>query len=212
MLRQQVQKTGEQPYLSLSDFIAPKESGIKDYIGAFAVTAGIGMEKIVEKFEKDHDDYNAILTKAITDRLAEAFAETMHMLVRREYWGYAKDESLSDTQIIKEEYKGIRPAHGYPACPDHTEKRKLFDLLGAEENAGIKLTENFAMYPVSSVSGLYFSHPESQYFNVGKIAKDQVEDYAKRKNMSVTEIEKWLAPNLAYEASEKESEANKITV
>lgn len=212
MLRQQAQKTGNQPYFSLSDFIAPKASEINDYIGAFAVTAGIGMEKIVENFEKDHDDYNAILTKALTDRLAEAFAETMHMLVRREYWGYAKDENLSVSQIVKEEYSGIRPAHGYPACPDHTEKRKLFDLLDAEDKAGIILTENFAMYPASSVSGLYFSHPQSHYFNVGKIAKDQVVDYANRKNMVVEEIEKWLAPNLAYEASEKESENNKITV
>jgi 5-methyltetrahydrofolate--homocysteine methyltransferase len=204
MLRQQAQKTSEQPYFSLADFIAPKDSGRKDYIGTFAVTTGIGMEGIVDKFEKDHDDYNAILTKAITDRLAEAFAETMHILVRKEYWGYAKDENLTHEQIVKEEYRGIRPAHGYPACPDHTEKGTLFNLLEAEKNANIKLTENFAMYPASSVSGLYFSHPESHYFNVGKIAKDQIIDYANRKNMNVDEIEKWLAPNLAYEISESE--------
>lgn len=211
MLRQQAQKTSEQPYISLADFIAPKSSGINDYIGAFAITAGIRMERIVEKFEKDHDDYNAILTKAITDRLAEAFAETMHMLVRKEYWGYAKNENLTRDQIVKEEYKGIRPAHGYPACPDHTEKKTLFDLLEVEKNVNIKLTENFAMYPASSVSGLYFSNPESHYFNVGKIAKDQIIDYAMRKKMSVDEIEKWLAPNLAYEITEELSEEMSTT-
>ena len=206
MLRQQVQKTTNQPYYSLSDFIAPISTGINDYIGAFAVTTGIGMDSLVKKFEKDNDDYNAILIKAITDRLAEAFAETMHLHVRREYWGYTKKEKLSIEEIVKEEYKGIRPAHGYPACPDHTEKKKLFCLLKAEAGADIKLTENFAMYPASSVSGLYFSHPESQYFNVGKIAKDQVIEYAGRKNMSVDEIEKWLAPNLAYDITERELE------
>jgi 5-methyltetrahydrofolate--homocysteine methyltransferase len=206
MLRQQAEKTIDQPYLSLSDFIAPKETGLKDYIGAFTVTSGIGMEKIVEKFEKEHDDYNAILTQAISDRLAEAFAETMHGLVRTELWGYAKDEDLTAEQIVKEEYKGIRPAHGYPACPDHTEKRILFDLLEAEKNAGVKLTENFAMYPASSVSGLYFSHPESRYFNVGKISKDQVEDYAIRKIMPLDILERWLAPNLAYETFEESKE------
>lgn len=213
MLRQQVQKTSEQPYYSLSDFIAPKETGVKDFIGAFTVTAGIGMEKLVVKFEKEHDDYNAILTKAIADRLAEAFAETMHGFVRKEYWGYAKDEDLSYEQIIKEEYKGIRPAHGYPACPDHTEKRILFDLLEPEKNASVTLTENYAMYPASSVSGLFFSHPGSKYFNVGKINKDQIEDYAKRKNMPVNVIERWLAPNLAYESfEESEYEGKEIKV
>jgi 5-methyltetrahydrofolate--homocysteine methyltransferase len=202
MLRQQTKKTLDQPYYSLSDFIAPKESGVKDYIGMFAVTSGIGMDKLVHKFESEHDDYNSILTKAVTDRLAEAFAETLHELVRKEYWGYAKDEKLTGEQIIKEEYKGIRPAPGYPACPDHTEKRILFGILDAEDTAEIKLTESYAMYPASSVCGLYFAHPESRYFNVGKIDRDQVEDYAKRKNMSVEEIEKWLAPNLAYEVFE----------
>jgi len=201
-LRQQVQKTNEQPYLALSDFIAPKDSGINDYIGAFAVTTGIGIEKILEKFKKEHDDYSSIMTKAIADRLAEAFAELMHELVRKEFWGYSKEENLDNDKLIAEEYDGIRPAPGYPAQPDHTEKRILFDLLNAEENADIVLTESFAMYPASSVSGLYFSHPKSQYFNVGKINKDQVEEYALRKNMPVEEIERWLAPILGYERIE----------
>ena len=204
MLRQQAQKTTGQPYLSLADFIAPKNSGVKDYIGGFAVTAGVGIEKIIEKFEKDHDDYNSIMIKSIADRLAEAFAETIHQLVRKEYWGYAKDENLDNDALVREDYIGIRPAPGYPASPDHTEKKVLFDLLGAEDGAGIILTESYAMYPASSVSGLYFSHPESKYFNVGKIDKDQIEEYARRKNMSIEEIEKWLSPNLAYEPVEVE--------
>ena len=204
-LRQQLQKTTEQPYLALSDFIAAKTSGVKDYIGAFAVTAGLGIEKLIEKFEKDHDDYNIIMIKAIADRLAEAFAEKMHQLVRKEFWGYAKDETLDNNALISEKYDGIRPAPGYPAQPDHTEKHILFELLDAEKNADIILTESFAMYPASSVSGLYFSHPESKYFNVGKIDKDQVEDYARRKNMSVEVIEKWLSPILAYEPVEAET-------
>ncbi|HEY3250437.1 MAG TPA: vitamin B12 dependent-methionine synthase activation domain-containing protein, partial [Ignavibacteria bacterium] len=199
MLRQQAKKTTQQPYLSLSDFVAPKDSGIIDYVGGFVVTAGIGIEELLRKYESDHDDYSAILLKAIADRLAEAFAEKMHELVRREYWEYAKEEDLNNEALIKEEYAGIRPAPGYPAQPDHTEKRILFDLLDAENNSGIILTESFAMYPVSSVSGLYISHPESKYFNVGKIDKDQVQDYAERKEMSVEEVEKWLAPILAYE-------------
>jgi 5-methyltetrahydrofolate--homocysteine methyltransferase len=202
MLRQQTKKTIDQPYFSLSDFIAPKETGIKDYIGMFAVTAGIGMNSLVKRFKDEHDDYNGILTEAITDRLAEAFAETMHEHVRIQYWGYSKDEKLTNEQIIKEKYRGIRPAPGYPACPDHTEKRILFDILDAEENTGIRLTESYAMYPISSVCGLYFAHPEAHYFNVGKIARDQVEDYAERKGESTEEIEKWLAPNLAYEVFE----------
>ncbi len=204
MLRQQAQKTITQPYLSLADFIAPKSSGIKDYIGGFAVSAGFGIEKNIEKFEKEHDDYNSIMIKAIADRLAEAFAETIHQLVRKEYWGYAKDEKLDNDALVREEYVGIRPAPGYPASPDHTEKRILFDLLDSEDKAGIVLTESYAMYPASSVSGLYFSHPESKYFNVGKIDKDQAEEYARRKNMSIEEIEKWLSPNLAYEPAEVE--------
>ena len=197
-LRQQSEKALSQKYFSLADFIAPAPSGITDYLGFFAVTAGIGIEKLVEQFEKDHDDYSAILVKAIADRLAEGFAETLHEWVRKEYWGYAKSENLSPEQIIKEQYAGIRPAPGYPACPDHTEKRKLFDLLEVEKNTGIHLTENFAMYPASSVCGFYFSHPESKYFGIGKIAKDQVEDYAKRKGVDVEYVEKWLAPNLGY--------------
>lgn len=204
MLRQQVQKTTDQPYLSLSDFVAPKASGVKDYMGAFAVTSGIGIEKIIEKFEKDHDDYNSIMIKSIADRLAEAFAEKMHELVRKEFWGYAKDENLDTGGLISEKYIGIRPAPGYPAQPDHTEKQILFDLLDAEKNADIILTESFAMYPASSVSGLYFSHPESKYFNVGKIDKDQAEEYARRKNMNIEVIEKWLSPILAYEPAETE--------
>jgi 5-methyltetrahydrofolate--homocysteine methyltransferase len=198
-LRQQTEKTVDQPYLALADFIAPKESGITDYIGLFAVTSGICMEKTVEYFEKQHDDYSSIMVKALADRLAEAFAEKLHELVRKEYWGYARDENLTNEQMIKETYQGIRPAPGYPAQPDHTEKKIIFDLLEAEENAGIKLTENYAMYPASSVCGLYFSHPDAKYFNVGKIDNDQVIDYAGRKNMSTEEVERWLAPYLAYE-------------
>jgi len=204
MLRQQVQKTTNQPYLSLADFIAPKKSGVNDYFGGFAVTSGIGIEKLIEKFEKEHDDYNSIMIKSLADRLAEAFAETMHQLVRKEFWGYAKNENLDNDALVREEYIGIRPAPGYPASPDHTEKRVLFDLLGAEDKAGIILTESYAMYPASSVSGLYFSHPESKYFNVGKLDKDQIEEYARRKNVSLEVIEKWLSPNLAYEPAEAE--------
>lgn len=203
MLRQQAQKTVSLPYLSLADYIAPKETGVKDYIGFFAVTSGIGIEAVLERFQKEHDDYSSILTKALADRLAEAFTELMHELVRKEYWGYARDEKLDNDKLISEEYIGIRPAPGYPAQPDHTEKKILFDLLDAEEKADIILTESFAMYPASSVSGLYFSHPESKYFNVGKIAKDQVEEYSRRKNMTVEEIERWLAPILAYEPVEE---------
>ena len=197
-LRQQVKKSQSEPNLALADFIAPKESDVKDYIGMFAVTAGIGIEKIVQKFERDHDDYNSIMIKAIADRLAEAFAEHLHELVRKEYWGYAKSEKLSNEEIIKEKYVGIRPAPGYPAQPDHTEKPIIFSMLDAEKNAGIKLTESMAMYPAASVSGLYFSHPETKYFSVGKIEHAQVLDYHKRKGMSVEEIEKWLSPILNY--------------
>ncbi len=198
-LRQQNEKVGDKPYYALADFIAPKESGIKDYIGAFALTAGIGCDELVASFEKDHDDYNAILTKALADRLAEAFAEKLHELVRKEYWGYSTNESLSNEELIKESYRGIRPAPGYPACPDHTEKRILFDLIDAEdESVGMRLTENFAMHPTAAVSGYYFAHPESRYFGLGKIQKDQVVDYAKRKGMSMEETERWLSPNLGY--------------
>jgi 5-methyltetrahydrofolate--homocysteine methyltransferase len=198
-LRQQGEKADGQPYLCLADFVAPKESGKQDYLGMFAVTAGIGIEPLVEAYEKDLDDYNSIMIKAIADRLAEAFAEKMHELVRTEYWGFAPNEQLTDDEIIREKYNSIRPAPGYPACPDHTEKRKLFDVLHAEENAGIILTENFAMHPASSVSGFYFANDASKYFAVGKIQKDQVEEYAKRKNVSIDYVEKWMAPNLGYD-------------
>ena len=197
-LRQQMQKTEGQPNIALADFIAPKETGTNDYIGAFAVTAGIGIEKLIEQFEKNHDDYNSIMIKAIADRLAEAFAEYLHEQVRKKYWGYSSDENFSNEDLIKEKYIGIRPAPGYPAQPDHTEKPIIFELLKVEENAGIKLTESMAMYPTASVSGLYFAHPEAKYFNVGKIDKDQVLDYHRRKGMSVEEIERWLSPILNY--------------
>jgi len=198
-LRQQGQKAANLPNYCLSDFIAPETTGKDDYIGAFAVTAGIGIEPLVEKYEKDHDDYNSIMVKAIADRLAEAFAELMHERTRKEFWGYATDENATPEELISEKYLGIRPAPGYPACPDHTEKKALFDLLQAEDKIGIQLTESFAMYPASSVSGFYFSNPESKYFPIGKIAKDQVKDYAERKGMSLELTEKWLAPVLNYD-------------
>jgi 5-methyltetrahydrofolate--homocysteine methyltransferase len=197
-LRQQTEKAAGEPYYALSDFVAPKETGIQDYFGGFAVTTGIGCDELVAQYEKDHDDYNSIMVKALADRLAEAFAERMHELVRKEYWGYAKDESFSNEELIKEKYAGIRPAPGYPACPDHTEKDTLFRLLDAEKNAGINLTESYAMYPTAAVSGFYFAHAESRYFGLGKIAKDQVEDYAKRKKMDLEVVERWLSPNLGY--------------
>jgi 5-methyltetrahydrofolate--homocysteine methyltransferase len=196
-LRQQSQKAANLPNYCLSDFLAPLESGRLDYIGGFAVTAGIGIEALIERYERDHDDYNSIMVKAIADRLVEALTELMHERVRKELWGYTADEQFTNEELIRESYKGIRPAPGYPACPDHTEKRMLFDLLGAEK-LGIELTESYAMYPASSVSGWYFSHPESRYFPVGKIYKDQVEDYAQRKNLPLEEVEKWLSPILGY--------------
>ncbi|MBE0570550.1 MAG: methionine synthase [Ignavibacteriaceae bacterium] len=197
-IRQQMEKSSGEPNIALADFIAPKESGIEDYIGMFAVTAGVGIEKLVEKFEKEHDDYNSIMIKALADRLAEAFAEHLHELVRKDYWGYASDEKFSNEDLVKERYIGIRPAPGYPAQPDHTEKPIIFSLLDVEKNAGIVLTESLAMYPAASVSGLYFSHPEAKYFTVGKIGKDQVLDYHRRKGMSIEEIEKWLSPIINY--------------
>ncbi len=197
-LRQQMEKPADQYNLALADFIAPKESRRADYIGAFAVTAGIGVEALCAKYEKDHDDYNSIMTKALADRLAEAFAEWLHKQVRGE-WGYGKTETLTLEDMIRERYRGIRPAPGYPACPDHTEKRTLFDLLGAEAASGVTLTESFAMLPAASVSGLYFAHPQAKYFAVGKINRDQVEEYATRKKLPVSEIERWLAPNLNYD-------------
>ncbi|MCI5058865.1 MAG: methionine synthase [Flavobacteriales bacterium] len=194
-LRQQTQKAGGASNLALADFIAPE--GQNDYIGGFVVTSGLGIEEHIARFEADHDDYNSILLKALADRLAEALAEYMHEKVRKEIWAYDQNESLENEDLIKEKYKGIRPAPGYPACPDHTEKVKLFELLGAER-IGVQLTESLAMYPSASVSGLYFAHPESKYFGLGKIQKDQVEDYAQRKNMSVEEVERWLGSSLAY--------------
>jgi len=194
-LRQQNKKAQNLPNFCLADFIASEKG--KDYFGMFAVTAGIGLEKLVERHKANHDDYSEIMAKALADRLAEAFAECLHERVRKELWGYAKNETLTEEELIDEKYNGIRPAPGYPACPDHTEKKLLFDLLEANK-VGITLTESYAMYPGAAVSGFYFSNPGSKYFGLGKIEKDQVEDYAKRKNMSVEEIEKWLAPNLAY--------------
>jgi 5-methyltetrahydrofolate--homocysteine methyltransferase len=194
-LRQQTRKAEAESNYALADFIAPASSGIPDYIGAFAVTAGIGVDELCAKFEREHDDYNSIMTKALADRLAEAFAECLHKKIREE-WNYGKGESLAVEDLIKERYRGIRPAPGYPAQPDHTEKRTLFCLLDAENKAGIQLTENFAMMPASSVCGLYFSHPDAQYFSVGKIGRDQLEDYAARKKMPVEEMERWLRPNL----------------
>ncbi len=198
-LRQQNKKGEGLPNYCLSDFVAPKESGKQDYIGGFAVTAGIGIEKWLKHFEDNHDDYNKIMLAALADRFAEAFAERMHERVRTEFWNYAKEETLSSEELIKEKYQGIRPAPGYPACPDHTEKPMLFKLLDAEKNVGIILTESNAMYPASSVSGWYFSHPDSKYFGIGKIAKDQLQDYAQRKNMQQEEMERWLQSVLNYD-------------
>ncbi|MBK8981421.1 MAG: hypothetical protein IPM38_03625 [Ignavibacteria bacterium] len=197
-LRQQNEKSEGLPNFALSDFIAPKETGLTDYIGGFAVTTGIGIEKWIEKYQNDQDDYNKIMMQALSDRLAEAFAELLHKKVRTEFWGYDKSENLNYEELILEKYRGIRPAPGYPACPDHTEKWLLFELLEAEKNTGIKLTESLAMYPASSVSGMYFAHPESKYFGLGKINKDQAEDYAKRKGMTMEETERWLSPILSY--------------
>ncbi len=195
-LRQQNVKAPGRPNYCLADFIAPVDSGVTDYLGAFAVTTGIGIEEILLRFEQDHDDYSAIMLKALADRLAEACAEYMHLKVRKEYWGYVEEEALDGEQLIKEAYQGIRPAPGYPACPDHTEKAKLFELLNVTENTSISLTENYAMYPASAVSGWYFSHADAQYFNVGKIDKDQLIDYAERKGIDLAEAERWLAAHL----------------
>ncbi len=199
-LRQQWERKGQDTFLSLADFIAPAGIGRRDYIGAFAVTAGVGCDELAARFDRDHDDYNSILTKALADRLAEAFAEYLHARARSD-WGYGRDEKLSNDELIEEKYRGIRPAPGYPAQPDHTEKSTLFKLLDAERATGIKLTEHFAMHPAASVSGLYFAHPQSRYFAVDRLTRDQVEDYARRKGMSAAEIERWLAPNLGYDPS-----------
>ena len=198
-LRQQVSReNSKRPNFCLSDFVSPTSSKIQDFIGGFLVTAGDGIEKLSKEYEDKKDDYNAIMVKALGDRIAEALAEMMHAEVRKKYWGYAKEENLSNEQLIKEIYKGIRPAPGYPACPDHTEKTTLFELLEVSKNLKVKLTESFAMSPASSVSGLYFSHPDASYFGVGKINKDQVSDYANRKGVTIEYIEKWLGPNLSY--------------
>ncbi|HJU07279.1 MAG TPA: methionine synthase [Rhodanobacteraceae bacterium] len=198
-LRQQADKPPERPDFCLADFVAPKDSGKRDWIGGFAVTAGLGIEPHLERSRAEHDDYSAILLKALADRLAEAFAERMHERVRKEFWGYASDESLDNDALIAEKYRGIRPAPGYPACPDHTEKCTLLALLDATKNAGIELTEGMAMYPAASVSGWYFAHPRSQYFVVGRLSKEQIEDYARRKGWSIAEAERWLASNLDYD-------------
>ncbi len=197
-LRQQSDREGNEPCRSLADFIAPRETGLRDFIGAFAVTSGIGLKELVEKFRAAHDDYNAIMAEALADRLAEAFAECLHKRVREE-WGYGREERLSNEDLIRGKYRGIRPAPGYPACPDHTEKGTIWRLLDVKAKTGIELTESFAMWPGSSVSGFYFAHPKSRYFSLGKIDRDQVEDYARRKGMSVADVERWLGSNLNYE-------------
>jgi 5-methyltetrahydrofolate--homocysteine methyltransferase len=196
MLRQQEAHDDTRPYLSLADFIAPVDSGLADYLGGFAVTAGLGADALVRRFEQDHDDYNAIMVKALADRLAEAFAEYLHQRVRRE-WSYGTSEHLNLEELIGQKYRGIRPALGYPACPDHSEKYTLFAELEASA-AGMHLTESAAMMPAATVSGLYFAHPQARYFSVGRVDRDQVRSYAKRKGMELTEVEKWLAPNLGY--------------
>ena len=198
-LRQQTKKPPGQPNFALADFIAPKQTGRNDYIGAFALAAGFGMEEKLHQFEQDHDDYRAIMLKALTDRLAEALAERLHQRVRKEFWGYQADEALDNSALIAEKYQGIRPAPGYPACPDHTEKPLIWDLLKVEANTGITLTDSYAMYPTAAVCGLYFSHPDSRYFGLGKINRDQVSDYALRKGMEVRQAERWLGPSLGYD-------------
>jgi 5-methyltetrahydrofolate--homocysteine methyltransferase len=198
-LRQQGEQRHGLPHRSPADYVAPRESGVADYVGAFAVTAGLGSQDRVKAFKEEHDDYSAIMLEALADRLAEAFAERLHELVRKELWGYAPDEDLDNVGLIKEQYAGIRPAPGYPACPDHTEKATLWELLDVESTTGIRLTESMAMWPGAAVSGFYFSHPESQYFVLGRLGPDQVADYARRKGWSVKEAERWLSPNLGYE-------------
>jgi 5-methyltetrahydrofolate--homocysteine methyltransferase len=198
-LRQQKAKTADQSHLCLADFVAPRASGVADYLGAFAVTAGIGIDEHVARFHAAHDDYSAILLKALADRLAEALAESLHARVRRELWGYAPEETLTNEQLIREDYRGIRPAPGYPACPDHTEKATLWRLLEAEKHTSIQLTESYAMFPTAAVSGWYFAHPEAHYFAVGQIGLDQVRNYAARKGIPLAEAERWLAPNLGYD-------------
>jgi 5-methyltetrahydrofolate--homocysteine methyltransferase len=205
-LRQQTSKEQGEPSRCLADFIAPKHTGLRDHLGAFAVTTGVGLKSLCDKFRSQHDDYNAIMAEALADRLAEAFAEYLHKRVRDE-WGYGRAEDLSKEQLIKEEYRGIRPAAGYPACPDHTEKGTLWRLLDVEAKAGITLTESYAMWPGSSVSGLYFAHPESRYFTLGKIDRDQVVDYHARKGLTIAEVERWLGANLGYDPTAAQGRA-----
>jgi 5-methyltetrahydrofolate--homocysteine methyltransferase len=202
-LRQQSQARDGAPRKSLADFVAPRDSGLRDHVGAFAVTAGLGCAERVAAFRAAHDDYSAILLEALADRLAEAFAERLHERVRREFWGYAADERLDADGLIAERYRGIRPAPGYPACPEHTEKCTIWDLLDVEAAIGLRLTESMAMWPGAAVSGLYFSHPESRYFNLGRIGRDQVEDYARRKGWTLAEAERWLSPNLGYRTDDE---------
>jgi 5-methyltetrahydrofolate--homocysteine methyltransferase len=197
-LRQQGQHRDGVPNRAMADFVAPRETGLSDHIGAFAVTAGLGAQDRIATFKADMDDYSAILLEALADRLAEAFAERMHERVRHDFWGYAPDEHLRNDDLIGEKYVGIRPAPGYPACPDHTEKQLLWDLLQVERNASMELTESMAMWPGAAVSGWYFSHPQSQYFVVGRLGRDQVEDYAARKGWTLADAERWLSPNLGY--------------
>ena len=197
-LRQQWERKGQTDFRSLADYVAPVGSGREDYIGGFVVTAGIGAEELAEKYKAAGDDYNAIMVQAVADRCAEAFAELLHERARKD-WSFGADEDLSKEQMIGEQYRGIRPAAGYPACPDHTEKTVLFDLLDAEANTTVQLTSSYAMMPGAAVSGLYFAHPDAKYFAVDRVTKDQIQDYARRKGKSIVEIEKWLSPNLAYE-------------
>jgi len=198
-LRQQLKKRKGVPNIALADFVAPEETGIQDYMGCFCVTAGFGTQELAATFEQDHDDYSAIMIKALADRLAEAFAEYLHKEVRTNYWGYASRETLDNQQLIDEKYRGIRPAPGYPACPDHLEKLTIWEILGVEEKIGVQLTESLAMWPAASVSGYYFAHPEAKYFGLGKIKNDQVEDFAKRRGIELEKAQKWLAPNLVEE-------------
>ncbi len=199
-LRQQTVKTDGKPNFSLADFVAPRDTGLTDYVGGFITTAGIGAEEVAKAYQNAGDDYNSIMVKALADRLAEACAEWLHEQVRKQYWGYAPDEQLSNDELIREQYKGIRPAPGYPACPDHTEKGTLFRLLDADGVSQVTLTEHYAMFPTAAVSGWYFAHPQAQYFAVGKIDKDQAERYSERKGQDLSITERWLMPNLGYDA------------
>jgi 5-methyltetrahydrofolate--homocysteine methyltransferase len=198
MLRQQWEREGQTSFRSLADYVAPAGSGVADYLGAFALTTGLELDGLVQRCEAEHDDYTALIAKALADRLAEAFAELLHERARRD-WGYGASENLSKDELIAEKYRGIRPAAGYPSCPDHTEKGPLWRLLEVEEATGVRLTETYAMWPAASISGWYFSHPQARYFAVDLVTRDQVEDYARRKGMPVKEVERWLAPNLAFE-------------